>query len=258
MIGASILLVLLVLDGRLQQYESMALFAGVVAYTTFLVWQSRKETKSTKKQYAEGVEPEPTEKSGWDKHWAVQVGLVIAGLGLLVLGSELLVSSAVTIAKSLGVSDLVIGLTIVAAGTSLPEAATSVMAAARGQRDIAVGNVIGSNTFNILFCLGAAGSVSPDGLGMAPSVLSFDIWVMLGVAVITLPLFISGYVVTRMNALVLIGFYVAYTAYLLMQASASPALPDFADAMMRYVIPVSVVGLVILMVKSASSPKRTG
>jgi len=255
MIGASILLVLLVLDGRLQQYESMVLVVGVVAYTTFLVRQSRAETRATKQEFAEAVASEP--EAGWDRHWATQVGLVIAGLGLLVLGSELLVSAAVTIAKSLGVSDLVIGLTIVAAGTSLPEVATSVMAAARGQRDIAVGNVIGSNTFNILFCLGAAGSISPDGLGMAPSVLSFDIWVMLGVAVLTLPFFISGYVVTRMNALVLVGFYVAFTAYLLMEASASPALPAFADAMIRYVLPVSVVGLVILMVKSASSPKPT-
>jgi cation:H+ antiporter len=103
----------------------------------------------------------------------VQLGLIGAGLAALVLGSDLLVEAAVSFAKAMGVSDLVIGLTIVAAGTSLPEVAASIMAAAlKGERDIAVGNVVGSNTFNILGCLGLSGLVSGDlGLTVAPSLL---------------------------------------------------------------------------------------
>ena len=246
MIGASILLVLFVLDGRLQVAEAVLLLLGVVAYTTFLVRQSRSATKKTQAEFAEVVE-EPS--SGWDRHWSVQLLLIAAGLALLVFGSDLLVTAAVTIAKSLGVSDLVIGLTIIAAGTSLPEVATSILAAMRGQRDIAVGNVIGSNTFNLLFCLGAAGVASPDGLGVTPHVLGLDLWVMLGVAALTIPLFIPGYVVTRANALLLIAAYVAYTAYLVLDAQANPAAASLGDALMRYAMPAMVILFILMMVR---------
>ncbi len=257
MIGASVLLVLFALDARLQRVEALVLLAGVIAYTIFLVRQSRAETRATAREYAEGVDPaEQQPKPAWDSHWAVQVLMVFVGLGLLVLGSELLVDAAVTIAKSLGVSDLVIGLTIVAAGTSLPEVATSVLAAMRGQRDIAVGNVIGSNTFNILLCLGAAGTISSDGLGMAPSVLALDLWVMLGVAALTIPLFIPGFVVTRPNAALILALYVAYAAYLVMDAQASPLAADFAHVMMRIALPATLVVLVVFMVRGAARASR--
>lgn len=247
MIGASLLLALFVLDGRLQVAESALLLSGLVIYTVFLVVQSRRASKKTKAEFAEVLEPEV--ESTWDRHWSVQVLLVFAGLGLLVLGSDLLVDAAVTIAKSLGVSDLVIGLTIVAAGTSLPEVATSVLAAVRGQRDIAVGNVIGSNTFNILLCLGAAGVASPEGLGVGPHVLALDLWVMLGVAALTIPLFITGFVVTRMNALLLVVSYVAYTAYLVLDAQSNPAAAQLGEALIRYAIPAMLILLIVMMVR---------
>lgn len=247
MIGASLLLALFVLDGRLQVAESALLLSGLVIYTVFLVVQSRRASKKIKAEFAEVLEPEV--ESTWDRHWSVQVLLVFAGLGLLVLGSDLLVDAAVTIAKSLGVSDLVIGLTIVAAGTSLPEVATSVLAAVRGQRDIAVGNVIGSNTFNILLCLGAAGVASPEGLGVGPHVLALDLWVMLGVAALTIPLFITGFVVTRMNALLLVVSYVAYTAYLVLDAQSNPAAAQLGEALIRYAIPAMLILLIVMMVR---------
>ncbi|HRE89524.1 MAG TPA: calcium/sodium antiporter [Myxococcota bacterium] len=246
MVGASILLALFVLDGRLQVAESAVLLSGVVAYTIFLVRQSRSATRKTQAEFAEVVE-EP--KSSWDRHWSVQLLLIAAGLALLVFGSDLLVTAAVTIAKSLGVSDLVIGLTIIAAGTSLPEVATSILAAMRGQRDIAVGNVIGSNTFNLLLCLGAAGIASPDGLGVTAQVLSLDLWVMLGVAALTIPLFIPGYVVTRANALLLVSAYVAYTAYMVLAAQAHPSAAPLGEALIRYALPAMVILFILMMVR---------
>lgn len=243
MIGSSILLLLMVLDGLLSVPEAAILVGLFVLYTVFLVRQSRAEGK------ANPTTETPPAPTGWDRHWSVQLLLIAGGLVLLVIGSDLLVTSAVEIAKSFGVSDLVIGLTIVAAGTSLPEVATSVMATIRGERDIAIGNVIGSNTFNIMLCLGGAGVVSDGGLVVAPQVIAFDIWVMLGVAAATIPLFITGYRITRLNGLLLLGFYGAYAVYLVLSAEAHPSIPDVGSAMMRYVLPGTVVLFVLMMLR---------
>ncbi|PKO63691.1 MAG: sodium:calcium antiporter, partial [Betaproteobacteria bacterium HGW-Betaproteobacteria-17] len=151
MIGATLLVVAMALDGGIGRIEAGLLFALVMAYTVFLVVQSRRASKDAEAEFASEI---PT--SQWDRHWGVQAALVIGGLALLVLGADWLVGAAVVFAKYFGVSDLVIGLTVVAVGTSMPEIATSLIAALRGQRDIAVGNVIGSNIFNLLAVLGAA------------------------------------------------------------------------------------------------------
>ena len=188
MIGASLLLLAFGLDQQISRLDAMILFALLIAYTAFLIIQSRRQSQATEAEYAQQIKP----RSTWDAHWAVQLALIVGGLLLLVLGSRWLVEAATTFAKAMGVSDLVIGLTIVAAGTSMPEVATSIMAAIRKERDIAIGNVVGSNTFNILGCLGVAGFVAPDGLPMAPALLSFDLWVMLAVAFACLPVFLTG------------------------------------------------------------------
>jgi cation:H+ antiporter len=159
MIGASLLLFALAWDGGISAAIDAALMFGLLlAYTVFLIWQSRRESKALA---AEGTAETASGKSSWDNHWGVQVLLIAAGLALLVLGADWLVTAAITFAKQLGVSELVIGLTIVAAGTSMPEVATSIVAALRGERDIAVGNVVGSNTFNILCVLGLSGMLAP-------------------------------------------------------------------------------------------------
>ena len=181
MIGSSLLLLALGLDGKLSLWDGALLFGLLVIYTVFLVVQSRKQTKAANDEYA--AEFKPAAAGGWDAKLPVQLLLIAIGLVFLVLGSEWLVNASVIFAKAMGVSDLVIGLTIVAAGTSMPEVATSITAAIKGERDIAVGNVVGSNTFNILGCLGLSGMVSGDmGLSIAPSLMAFDIWVMLAVA----------------------------------------------------------------------------
>jgi len=183
MLGASLLLLALSLDGRLSVLEGGFLLVLLVAYTVFLIVQSRRETQAAQDEYA--AEIRPARAGDWDSHWAAQIGLIAAGLVALVFGSEYLVQASVHFAKAMGVSDVVIGLTIVAAGTSMPEVATSITAAIKGERDIAVGNVVGSNTLNILGCLGLSGLVSGDaGLTLAPSLLTFDIWVMLAFGIV--------------------------------------------------------------------------
>lgn len=243
MIGASVLLVLLGIDGRLSSFDAALLFGLLVVYTVFLVVQSRRQSQSDQVTLTEELPAD----SRWDRHWTVQVGLVLGGLALLVLGSDWLVNAAIAFAKSLGVSDLVIGLTIVAAGTSMPEVATSVMAALKGERDIAVGNVVGSNTFNILGCLGLTGLVAADGLPLSAAVLNFDIWVMLAATFACLPVFLTGREIARWEGGMFLGYYVAYTAYLILASQQHALLPRFSQAMLTFVIPLTVVTLLVML-----------
>ena len=249
MIGASVILAVMILDGVLGRAESGLLLALLVGYVVFLIRQSRAETPEIREEY-EGAEAR--RKGGWDSHWAVQLLLIAAGLGLLVLGSNWLVDAAVAFARALGVSDLVIGLTIIAAGTSMPEVATSIMAAVRGERDIAVGNVIGSNTFNVLGCLGISGVVSTSGLGIAPALLNFDLWVMLAVAIACLPVFLLGRQIGRRRGLLFLAYYAAYVAYLIMGAQQHDALDEFSAVMLSFVLPLTIVTLVAMVVRDHS------
>jgi cation:H+ antiporter len=245
MIGASLLLAVMVLDGRLGRLEAALLAVLLVAYTAFLVLQSRAETAKVRDEYEQRVRRE----GGWDRHWSVQVLLIVAGLGLLVLGSDWLVDAAVAFARALGVSDLIIGLTIIAAGTSMPEIAASITAALAGERDIAVGNVIGSSTFNILGCLGIAGVVSSDGLGIAPAVLNFDLWVMVAVSLACLPVFMLRREIGRRRGLMFLGFYVAYVTYLILGAQQHDALDEFSAVMISFVLPITIVTLVAMVIR---------
>ncbi len=244
MIGVSLLLMALALDGRIGVLDGALMLVLMGAYTTFLVVQSRAQTQAAKDEYA--AEVRPAEAGAWDARWPVQVVLIVGGLALLVLGADWLVTAAVAFAKALGVSDLVIGLTIVAAGTSMPEVAASLVAAFKGERDIAVGNVVGSNTFNILGCLGLSGVLAGgSGLSVAPSVLAFDLWVMLAVALACLPVFLSGREIARWEGGVFVAYYVAYVGYLILAAQQHDALGTFSAAMMSFVVPLTVITLVV-------------
>jgi cation:H+ antiporter len=249
MLGTSLLLLALTLDGQLSFAEGALLFALLVAYSVFLVRQSRAETQAAREEYAS--EFDSARPGSWDARLSVQMLLMAAGLGLLLLGSEWLVSASVAFAKALGVSDLIIGLTIVAAGTSMPEVATSVMAAVKGERDIAVGNVVGSNTFNILGCLGLSALVSGDtGLSMPPALLHFDIWVMCAVALACLPVFLSGREIARWEGGLFLLYYVAYVVYLVLASQRHAALAPFSSAMLSFVVPLTVVTLVVMLLRT--------
>ena len=255
MIGASLLLLALSLDGRLGLVDGALLLALMVAYTVFLVRQSRASGAAAQAEFTASL---GKQRAGdWDARLPTQLLLIAAGLACLVLGSNWLVESAVVFAKALGVSDVVIGLTIVAAGTSLPEVATSITAALRGERDIAVGNVVGSNTFNILGCLGLSAMVGGNaGLVVPASVLNFDLWVMIAVALACLPVFISGRQIARWEGGVFLAYYLAYVTYLVLATQQHPALGAMSTAMLSFVIPITLVTLLALLLRPAG--RRNG
>ncbi len=256
MIFASVLLLLMSLDGGIGKFEGAFLFVLLLVYTVVLVRQSRHQSIN------EGVylvvEQKPASESAWDKKLPVQLALIATGLIALVWGSESLVTTAVIFAQQLGVSDLVIGLTIVAAGTSMPELATSITAALKGERDIAVGNVIGSNTFNILGCLGATGLISSEpGLLISSAVLGFDIWVMLAVAVACLPVFMIGREISRWNGVVFLGYYGAYVVYLILASQQPDALPQWRFAMLGLVMLITLTTILAMLLSTPRSAQHT-
>lgn len=245
LIAVTLLLLGFAYNGVITRAEAAVLLCLMLAYTTFLVVQSRRASAQTKAEFEGEMPPD----SGWDRHWSVQLALVAGGLGLLVLGADWLVSAAVEVARALGVSDLVIGLTVVAIGTSMPEIATSILAALRGERDIAVGNVVGSNLFNILGCLGLAGVGSSAGLPVPQAALSFDLWVLLAVSFACLPVFLTGREIARWEGFVFLGYYLAYTAFLILKAQEHAALPLFSSAMLGFVIPLTALTLGVSMIR---------
>ena len=242
MIGASVLALLLALDGRLGRLDGIVLFAGIIAYTWFLIRQSRRETAAVQREYDEAFGGAERKRSSP----LVNVLFIFGGLGLLVLGSQWLVEAAVLAATALGVSELVIGLTVVAAGTSLPEVATSILAAIRGERDIAVGNVVGSNIFNLLAVLGLGSIVAPAGIPVAPGALAFDFPVMIAVAVAALPIFFTGFMIARWEGAVFLGYYLVYTVYLVLDATDHAAVQAFGATMRWFVFPLTALTLLII------------
>lgn len=242
MIGVSVLMLVFALDGAFSRREGLILVAGLVLYIGFLLVQSRKERQAVKDEYVDAF----AGHGRFARAWPVNVALVVVGLVLLVLGSGWLVDGAVNIAHYFGVSELVIGLTIVAAGTSLPELVTSLVASLRGQRDIAVGNVVGSNLFNIMGVLGIASTASPHGIPVSPAVIHFDIPVMIAVAFACLPIFFTGGRISRWEGGVLLGYYLLYTLYLILAANHFAALPKFNAAMLYFVIPLTLLTLILL------------
>ncbi len=252
MIALSILVLFLSLDENISRPNGLLLVTGLVAYLWFLICQSRRESAGVKDAYAKNFGIDGSAATGRLK----DISMVIAGLALLIVGSRWLVDSAVDFARYLGVSELVVGLTIVAAGTSLPEVVTSVVAALRGERDIAVGNVVGSNLFNLMGVLGLASLIAPAGLEVSRAVIGFDLPVMIAVALACLPMFFTRGVISRPEGTLLLGYYVAYTLFLVLAASQHDALPRFSMAMVYFVIPLTVVFLVITALREFRRRKK--
>ena len=244
MLGVSVLLLVVAYDGVIGRLDGLLLFSGLLAYLFYLARSGGAPVPAPGLVPApEGAEGAQVEVPGGARRIAIAALLALFGLVLLVAGSRFFVDGAVGLALLLGVSQTVIGLTIIAAGTSLPELATSVLAGLRGERDIAVGNVVGSNIFNILAILGLCGLLAPDGVGVNPAILRFDIPVMIAVAVATLPVFFTGFRIGRLEGLLFLAFYLAYTAFLVLQATRHDALEAFSGGMLMFVLPLTAIGL---------------
>lgn len=246
MIACSLLLVPLALDGRIGLLDGVLLTAGIVIYNVWSVVSSRRATAAARAEYKQAVGEAPRAPRRRLRHALVNLGLLLGGLVVLVLGARLLVDGAVTLARGLGVSDTIIGLTIVAAGTSLPEVVTSIIATLRRERDIAIGNVVGSNIFNIMGILGISAVVTPGGLNVAPAVINFDLPVMIAVALACLPVFFTGMSIARWEGALFLLHYGAYTTYLILAATDHDALPAFSGVMATFVLPLTAVTLLVL------------
>jgi len=200
-LGVTLLLPLLLLNHTIGRPEGFLLVAGIVTYTWMNVLHgSRRAGESAENHGGASM-------SSVSRHWGIDVALIVGGLGVLVLGAHLLVDHSVALARALGVSEAVIGLTIVAAGTSIPELATSLVAAVRKEPDIAIGNVIGSNIFNILAVLGLASVVSPL---HAPGVSPRDYAAVIVFSVLLIPLLYTGRFLHRLEGGALLALYGVY------------------------------------------------
>ncbi|CAN5622908.1 calcium/sodium antiporter [soil metagenome] len=228
MVVVTLAFVGLAADGAVTRLDGVLLLVGMVVLAWFTLRSERTEAPAASSR------PAPT-------NLALDAALVLAGLVLLVAGARWLVGAATATAAALGVSELVIGLTVVAAGTSVPELATSLVAVLRGQRDIAIGNIVGSNLFNVLGILGISALAAPGGLRVVEQVLALDAWVMLGAAAILLPMAITGAAVVRWEGVVLLVGYVAYTAVVVAVATGAIAVPAAWTVTLAVALPVLLV-----------------
>jgi len=252
MILTSVLLLLLGLDGRLGKIDGLLLFGGLLAYTFWCVCQSRRESREVTEEFAQELPAVKANRAAV----LLQIGIMVTGLVFLGLGSHWLIGGCVVVATRLGVSELIIGLTVIAAGTSLPEVVTSIMAAVRGQRDIAVGNVIGSNLFNILCVLGLTSLVAPSGIEIPVAALRLDIPVMIAVAVACLPIFYTGHLIARWEGGVFFGYYIAYTTYLVLAATQATIARTFGTTIVGFVIPLTIVTLIVGVFRTLRNKSR--
>ncbi|SFX53496.1 cation:H+ antiporter [Pseudomonas sp. NFACC49-2] len=239
MIGASLLVFVLAWNETLTQLDGVLLLVALAIYLGLLLRQSRHSGRP----HAVAVDVAPAS-------WFKSLSMIVLGLAMLIFAGHLLLGAAVEVATDLGLSERIIGLTIVAASTSLPELATSLIAALRGQRDIAVGNVIGSNLFNLLGVLGVTALVAPSPLSVSPNALDFDLPVMLGVAVLCLPVFYSGYRVTRAEGLLFLGLYLAYGLHVVSFTTGMPLAGQLERLMLFYVLPALLAFLLYTSVRA--------
>jgi cation:H+ antiporter len=246
-IVAAIVVFAMAADGRIGRLDGLLLVVAMLAYTAYAVLQSRRETRAVRNEYAEAYGPKTPRVAGG---LARELGILAAGFVALIAGARWLVDSAVSIAQALGVNEVVIGLTIVAVGTSLPELAASVVASVRGERDIAIGNAIGSNLYNLLAILGIASLATPEGLQVAPGLLRFDLPVMLAVAAACLPIFFVDHCLERWEGWMFLGYYAAYLAYLTLDAVEHYALDEFSFAMVAFVMPLTAVTIGVLVFRA--------
>ncbi|MFK3771115.1 calcium/sodium antiporter [Pseudomonas sp. NPDC089406] len=236
MIGASALVYALAGNGLLGRFEGAVLLLGLLGYLLMLWHQSRHYARTYPHAQA-------AHTSAW-RFWGATLLQTLLGFGLLSLAGHLLLEAAVEVATDLGLSERIIGLTVVAVCTSLPELAAALLAALRGEREIAVGTVIGSNLFNLLAVLGLTALITPEPLSISPNALAFDLPVMLGVAALCLPVFYSGYRVTRAEGLVFLCLYLAYGLHVVTFTTGLPLAGRLERLMLFYVLPV--LGLVLL------------
>jgi cation:H+ antiporter len=271
MAALSILFLLLAIDGGFSRVDGLILLVLLVLYIAVAIILSRRDGHVDELRgpgasiatASAGRVGQTARTSGDTMTEAVEdveargsIGrdlvLVLIGVVLLVVGANILVKGATGIATAFGVSDLIVGLTVVAIGTSLPELATSIVAVRRGQRDLAVGNVVGSNIFNIGAVAGMAAMISPTGLPVPESALALDIPLMIAASVVLLPLAFTGSVIARWEGGLLVALYVSYLLYTVLAAAERPILQGFTTVMLWFITPLVVLTVISTVVHEIS------
>jgi cation:H+ antiporter len=245
MIGVSFLLLFLAYDGLLSHWDGLLLASGIVFYSIFAIRTARQPCEPSEIESKKSEDDFETEMSSMNI--LKQIFFVVAGLGLLVLGSNWLVDGAIELARYFGISELIIGLTIISIGTSLPELATVIAATIRNEQELVVGNIIGSNLFNILMVLGFTSLIAPNGLAVSHEAIVFDIPIMIAVALACLPIFFAGYLIERWEGGLFLAYYVAYTVYLFLTATEHPLSRTFNSVMLWFVIPITAIMLLAFL-----------
>lgn len=238
MVAISVVFLLVSLDGRISLIDGVLLVGVLVIHAVMSIVLGKKDASAPSLEENSlpfNTKPVPL--------WLAAL-LLLAGIGLLVLGAQLLVTGAVSIATAFGVSSLVIGLTVVAIGTSLPELATSIVALRKGETDMAVGNIVGSNIFNIGLVLGVPAIIFGDGIPVPDAAIAIDIPLMLAAAVALLPIAFTGFIVARWEGALFVSLYLAYTLYLVFDSTQHDATDGFTTIMLLFVMPL--VGIILI------------
>lgn len=234
MIGVTFLLFLFAFSGSISVWECLAFVGTLILYLFLLIRQNRQTTAET------DVKALPVSLP-------VQIIIGLFGLILLVIGARWLVDSAVVFAQMAGVSELVIGLTIVSVGTSLPEIATSIVAVIKGERDIAVGNVVGSNILNILVVLAFTGLIVPGSLIVQPALLWFDLIILFAATIACLPVFFTHHKIDQLEGGIFLFLYVSYVTFLLLTSTEHSLLEEFTSTMLYFVLPLIGVTIITML-----------
>ncbi len=212
MTGAAIALLAMSWDGVLTRTEGAVLVGAALAYTAAIVYSAKRESRGVKAEFAaEYAIPQ----NGTKRKVATNLALLVVGIAVVVVGADWLVAGAVELARMMGVSDAFIGLTVVAIGTSSPELVTTIVSTLRQERDIAVGNLIGSSVYNILFILGVTALAPSTGISVEPALIQIDLPVMTAAALVCVPVFLSGRRITQVEGVLFVGAYVGYLSYLI-------------------------------------------
>lgn len=243
---ASVVFYLFALDSKISHWEGGIFFIAAVLYTYLVIKQTRNGKK--KKTMTENPEEQTKDRSHTNIYILNGVYITV-GLLFLVKGADLLIESAIKIAVNFGISELVAGLTIVAIGTSLPEVATSLVATMKGEKDIAIGNAVGSNLFNILLVAGLGSLFSSQGLPVKSAALAFDIPFMLAVAFALLPIAFTGFKIVRWEGILFLVYYIAYMVYLVLESNNHENLQQFTAITFLYAGPLILITLFLLSVK---------
>lgn len=215
MIVAGILLFVLSLDGRLNTWDGLLMFTLGIIYLIIIVRTSKNERASVQSEFKEEFEPSTTKEKSDYKVWSWNIMLLFCGIIATIYGAEKLVDGAVSIAQYFGMSDAVIGLTIIAIGTSAPELATTIVGTIRNERDVAIGNLLGSSIINIFIILGIISIFTSNGINVSDDILWFDLPLVALVALVCYPVFRSDQMVSRREGILFVSLYLAYLSYLL-------------------------------------------